>query len=146
MDKSTKCSQNRGQVPRLALVRQSSRLFTQIAQSLGDDPATELNTEGLPNRRPSSTGIMQLTATILRNVPGMEGTKSSVQFAARVAFLVRHPTPPPCLQANHPSSDTVMLNPRSREMTTGDWWIKHLKTSENPRRIQPQLHSASTRH
>ena len=69
--------------------------YTQIAESLGDDPTTELNTEGLPNRRPSSIAISQLCANILQSIPGTKSIKPSVVLAARIAFLVRCVTLPP---------------------------------------------------
>jgi len=97
MDKSTERRQNRGQVSKLTLVWLHSSAITQVAQSLGEDPVTELNTEGLPNRRPSSTDITQLSMKILQSVPGTKGIKFSVAFVARAAFLVCYPAPPPCL-------------------------------------------------
>jgi len=66
----------------------------QIVQSLGDNPTSELDTEGLPNHRPSSISISQLSADVLENVPGGKGIKFTVALAAQIAFLVRHGTLP----------------------------------------------------
>ena len=73
-----------------------SCLVPQIVQSLGDDPAAECNADGLPNRRPSSTGIAALSMNVLQSVPSAKGIKFSVPLAARIAFLVSHlPFSPP---------------------------------------------------
>ena len=94
MDKSPQLNKNGGQVQRLTSVSPNLTAITQIAQSLGDDPVTELDADGLPNRRLSSVGISELTTNILRAVPNTKGAKFSILLAARVAFLVRHFTLP----------------------------------------------------
>lgn len=73
----------------LFCVAELNHIKTQIAQSLGDDPNSELN-EGVPNRRPSSVDILQLSAKILQSVPGAKNVKPSVALAVRTAFLARY--------------------------------------------------------
>ena len=66
----------------------STHIVAQIMQSLGDNPTTEHNAEGIPNCHPSSTDILELSMNILQNVSSAKNVRPSVVLAARIAFLV----------------------------------------------------------
>lgn len=117
----------------------------QITQSLGDDPTSERDPQGHPNRRPSSLGIIPLTINVVQSITNAKGAKFTVMLAARIAFLVRH-LPFLCLPSltNFPR-DTVTRCSRTTGpgAIIGNWWTRLSRTfGDWPTAGQPQFQSA----